>query len=351
MSYLLMKMITGGVSMNTEELKVGYESALGFWRGVRAASEGNSILEAEGHVYGSAPLRADNLARRALVLCGGEPPLSVAITPGQSRHHNVLIQDRVWKGRLGSEQVFDFGDGVLVCRMPAVLAQMGATLDEVELAQIAHEMSGTYGLTPWTDEDAAQDLSALVDVGELRGYALSAHALGARGAAQAASALSLVVGGSNSPSETDISILLMLSRRKGGYHLPGFALNKTLAVPKELWEVVGSRSLTPDFLWPCGHVVEFNSRRHHGGSRKNEHDEARRRIFERMDLTMQTLTTDVLHSDIKLAAFMDDLAGYLKRRRHPASEDVLQSQRQLRNRLFGPEETAAALHRLQEFPD
>ncbi len=338
--------------MGKRELKIGYESALDFWRGARAASGAQQILEEGGHVYGAAAMSLRELARRALTLCGSEPPLDVALPCGAARHGCDLIVDHVWRGPLGQEHVLALGDGISVCRMPVVISQLGGSLSEIELARLSYEMSGTYGLAPWTDKGKVQDVSALVDPAEIKGYATAARALGARGAARATFMSDLVVSGSNSPRETDIAIVLMLSRRKGGFYLGGFKMNYRIQVPARLRGLAGQNVLIPDFCWPNAMIIiEYDSNEAHTTPEAKARDERRRKAFEAMGYTVRVLTNDVLRSSMRLDAFMDDIARLLGRARRPASDEILASRRQLRNELFGPELIDEALRHLHEFPE
>lgn len=322
---------------------VGYETALNYWRVTRTASVSQQVPDPEGRVYGALPLSVSERARLALNLCSSEAPLQVVIPRANERHALPVIENHVWKGPLTSEHLISLGSDIFVCRMPAVLCQLAAKLDVVDLAEIACEILGTYGLAPWTESGSVGDLAPLVDLAELRGYAASAHALGVRGSARALEALSLAVAGSNSPRETCVAVFLQRSRPLGGAGLGGFAMNQRVTLPDRLAKRLGRRVVIPDFSWPNGTLMEYDSKREHLDPETRARDEAKRRAYRAEGLDCLTLTNGILRSNALLDLFVADLEQSLGLKRRPMSGRMESSRRDLRERLFGPETTSAAI--------
>ncbi len=328
--------------MTDRELIIGYGSALDFWRAARIAGAGPAT-DPEGVVYG---MRRDDdlmprVRRLADLCCSGVPLDGVVVERGKRRHCDAL-SDRVWKGPL-SGQLTKLDDDAWVCSFAATFVQLAGIWNEVELAALAYEMCGSYGLPPTGVDEGAQDLTPLSSVAELKAYASAAQALGTRGGRRACGSLGLVVEGSNSPRETDIALLLSLSRRKGGYDLRGFKMNAEVKVPKARRPALGQAVIRPDFLWPDRNVaLEYDSNAHHLTPQEKEHDEARRRVLESMGYRVFVMTNEVLRSDIKLGALMADLQNALGVRRPAPSVAVLRAQEEMRWRAvqgFAPSAT------------
>ena len=131
--------------------------------------------------------------------------------------------------------------GCVCLRYAGGVFQLAYSFDEISLAEIAYEMTGTYGIAPWEDDGAHARLEPLVDVAGLCGYATSARLLGVRGARRACAALDIVVPGSNSPRETDTAIFLSLGRGRGGLGAAGFKMNAPVALPDRLASMVGQK--------------------------------------------------------------------------------------------------------------
>lgn len=325
------------------ELRVGFESALDFWRSARVAAPGRVSEDPEGKVYGARELSLSEQVSLACNLCNTEPPLDVVVPDAAHRHAHAALVDHVWHGPLESEHAFGLGNGIDVCRIPVVIVQLALCCDEIELAELGLEMSGTYGLPLRSGDRAAGDLRPLVTPSELRRYALSARALGVRGAALACQALELVVPNSNSPRETDVAIAFQLTRRQGGLMVGGFEMNKAIELPDILSSQIGQSVVKPDFSWPNGTVVEYDSEQEHRTPAARARDERKRRAYQSVGMDCLTLTNDILRSNERYDWFVRELEHSLGIYRRELTPAMAERRRELRERLFGPEADAAAL--------
>lgn len=320
-----------------ERLVIGHQTALDFWRASRVASEGQHVLDDAGRLYGGRDLRLKECAALAANLCNSSTPVDAVVDAVAERRRCPDICDHVFSGPLTKAHLHDIDQYVSVCQAGPMLVQLTTQLDQVDIALVAYELCGTYGLTPWAEDTFQPDLTALTSRAELMGYATSAKALGVRGATKAVSALGLVVDGSASPRETDLGVFLSLSRRLGGAELGGFVMNEDLSVPKRHQEALGAKSeVRPDFLWKDAKVlVEYDSNAHHLTPQKKESDEARRRVLEAMGYTVLVVTNELVKDAAKLNAFVDDLTYRLGLRRRALSKWQQKSRDALRERLFG----------------
>lgn len=330
-----------------ERLIIGFGSALEFWRRARAAAPSAPDLEPAGHVFGAQRLSVPDRAARVCEGYGLEAPLTLVAAGRERRYACRGVSYLTWSGPLPDALLFGLGDDVYVCRMPLALSQLSRSYDVVGLAEVGYEMTGTYGLAPWAYDDLVKDVQPLVDVSELVSYAQTARALGVYGAGKALASLALVVSRPNSPRETGLGIYMMQSRVRGGVQLGGFRMNESLELPPRLQELLGQRVVKPDFLWPNGTVVEYDSDEWHLSPRKKAADERKRRAYRAEGLDYLTMTSDIPRSQKKLDAFMADLEKSLGLRRRPASAAMELRRRELRERLFGPESDDASLARLR----
>ena len=230
------------------------------------------------------------------------------------------------------------GAGVAVCGAEAIFTQLGADLSLPQLALIASELCGSYGITPMSDDAVSYNLQPLSTINDLMAYAEGAKALGIRGASRAVNALRVTSELAASPREAQIAVFLSLSRRRGGADLPGFELNKTIKVPADMIVIVGSKTLKPDILWEHEKLIlEYDSNEFHLTVAQKRRDEARRRVYERLGYKVKCLTSDILADNGKLNVFVDELETVISPRRRKANQQMLATRRELRADLFGPE--------------
>lgn len=71
------------------ELRVGFESALDFWRAARIAAPGRVVEVPEGKIYGARELSLSEQVSLACNLCNTEPPLDVVVPDAAHRHAHV----------------------------------------------------------------------------------------------------------------------------------------------------------------------------------------------------------------------------------------------------------------------
>ena len=323
---------------------VSHDSALEFWRLARSAGTGGGTedLEPSGRVFGASSLSATDLAARALSVCGLSAPLHVLSVGGAGRIGSPIAKSHRCKVAPAPASLFLVERGIRVCRMPLAMVQLASSRDEIELAQIAYEMTGTYGIDPRTGETV--DAAALLEMQELRSQAMFARATGAPGASRVCKALEQVVPNSNSIKESDVALFFMRSRARGGANLPGFEMNKTIELPAELQRIVGQATITPDFYWSAARLIlEYESDEYHSTPEAMQRDERRRRAFEAAGYMQRRLTNDILKSDTQLNIFIGELARRLDPYRAPASDTMLAQRRALRERLFGPQAQDEAL--------
>ena len=312
---------------------------MSFWRSARATQriirEGAAPEEA-GTVFGTGNKSLAERARVTLEVCCCNEPLDVVLGKGDVRHSCSLMRDHRWVGPPVGEGLFKIDGQTYVYRMPAVLVQLASVWDEIELAMVAMEMLGTYGLSDHLERGWDVDLAPLVTYGELERYIRAAKALGIRGASRASSALELAVPNSNSPRETALAVYFSLPRRRGGAELRGFAMNKPIILVGEQREIAGQDQVKPDFLWDQERVtVEYDSDLTHLSSRQKTKDERRRSALESAGYKPLVVTNGITSDGAALNALTSQLERRLGYRRKPLSARQAALRSMLVRRLFG----------------
>ena len=328
------------------ELRVGFESALDFWRAARLASPTREVDPA-GKVYGAREMSVSEQARLACNLCHTSAPLDVVVAGSDVRLNSECVVNHVWSGPLSEKHLVSLGDDIRVFRPEAVFVQLAMGMDEIDLARVGYELCGTYALDADSGRGFVDGVSPLVEVADLLGYAKAAKVLGVRGASRAVRVLGIVAGGSNSPRETDAAIFLASSRAHGGAGAAGFSMNVSVRLPDALAEILGQKTTKPDFSWPNGTVGEYDSEEYHRSPEARARDERKRRAYQSVGLDCVTMTRGTFRSNAEVNLFVADLEKSLGLHRNPPNERMLSARRSLRERLFGPEDEAAAILELR----
>ena len=108
-----------------KELRIGFESALAFWRAVRRAGAEPEAMDQGERVFGA---RDRGIAERvvsARALCGLEGSLDIVVPSASDRINSEHVRNRVWRGPVSERTLVRLGNGVEVFRPAAMLVQLG----------------------------------------------------------------------------------------------------------------------------------------------------------------------------------------------------------------------------------
>lgn len=148
-------------------------------------------------------------------------------------------------------------DSVVLASPNLALCQMASRIhDSIALLQLLWEACGTYG-TPLTGPVSfAETAYELRPLTSLRAFCSRNSHL--NGAAKIARMLKYMAGGSASPRETGLALLLGLPGRYGGYNLGIPIMNHEVKASRKAWEMSGKRSFRLDLCWPEARIdVEY----------------------------------------------------------------------------------------------
>ena len=311
--------------MRNAEMLVGFESALAFWRAVRAGD----LDLSETHIYGRAAWGSHEILDRTLRACHIDAPLDVVSSAAGERHRRKLLRDHVWRGPGAPAAQIDRVNGVEICSMAPTFVQLASTsIDDLDLIAVAYEITGSYCLAPWSERSCVYGIEPLTTVEELAGYAMAARAVESRGAARALRLLPFVREGSASPRETDLAIMFALPRVRGGLGLDGFQLNKEVELAGRAAELLGHPSIRADFLWKGRGgrrdvMVEYESNEWHLTSKAIDRDARRREAVVSSGYAVHRITNEQLLDAGHLLTLAEEVACELGRNRHRPSKRML----------------------------
>ena len=152
-----------------KSLRIGFESALSFWRTVRLADHPIWTGEPEGRVYGTRELALGEQVERARDLCAADGPLDVVVPDVSSRlGRRGDVRSRVWAGPLLERHLLLVGDGISICRPVVVFVQLATLMDDISLAEVGYELVGNYALAKDSRRGFESDAEPLATMEELR---------------------------------------------------------------------------------------------------------------------------------------------------------------------------------------
>lgn len=253
-------------------------------------------------------------------------PVHVLTPEGSSTHRQLGVVRRRCTCRLPRASLLKVEEGILVASPELLIVQMAelGNVDEVELAQLASELCGTYLLDPnkeswegFTNIDKA--VCSLARIGGTLG------AFGKmRGATKLRRALAGAVEGSHSPMETVLALLMTLPRSVGGMGFSGVVMNYKVNTGNSYYLV--------DLAFPKLRVgLEYNGLQYHA-IEQSARDDRRQNELIGQGWTIINVWIDDLKDPVKFARLISSLMRTMGRRTRPG-DAFLKRQANLRKRL------------------
>ena len=214
----------------------------------------------------------------------------------------------------------DLGHGVCICTPQFAFMGMAAKTDLIGLIDIGMELCGTYSrwsLRPsngWDSNGGMQNeehgctYNLPCAMNAKRTLAFVERLSEFRGSAKARAALKWIVGGSASPMETAVYLLLCLPKRLGGYGLRKPYLNPKLMISNP----DGVKERYPDLFWTGANIdVEYNSDSAHIGEWARYRDSKREIELTVANVKVLPLTRPQLMNVNEFDAFAQGLRRML----------------------------------------
>lgn len=242
---------------------------------------------------------------------------------------------RVHKQRhqLPHHALYPLWDGVFVVSPELCFVQMCQSHSFIEALELGMELCGTYALRPDSLEGMAQRDYALIDDGLLRRHVDSWQGLSGVGAARKAARY--LNGGSASPMETKLFLLLCLPLQYGGYNLGIPELNPKFDLKQHEMEILLGSSVKPDMLWRKERlIIEYDGRQHEE-EQQSKHDAMRKTILERRGYTVRQIKRHQLYNPLAFESFASSIRAFLGVRQRPSTPKQQHAREKLREVLLG----------------
>lgn len=262
----------------------------------------------------------------------GAPPVDILVPgrnmprfPEKFRLHKQYSQ-------LPPHALYPLWDGIHVVSPELCFVQMCKSLSFAGALELGMELCGTYALRPEGLEEKAQRDYALIDAAALPRRLGSWEDL--KGLPLARKAAKYLVGGSASPMETKLYMLLCLPLQYGGYNLGRPELNPELDLTPAEMEIVRTVNVKPDLLWRKQKlIVEYDGRQHEE-EQQSKHDALRITILEGKGYTVRRVTRHQLYDPLAFDNFASSLGTFLGVRRRPVTLKHQFSREDLRSKLL-----------------
>ena len=313
-------------------LFISHDSALAFWRTNPPwyVLEGGDrdIRSLRGCARTAEEFRSFNVPEIEF----GPDPISVLVPvdtprcPDRFRRHKQSTL-------LPHHALYPLWDGVFVVSPELCLVQMCQSLSFAGALELAMEFCGTYAVRPDSDESMAKRDYQLVEADAFRRHVESWK--GIRGIPVARHIAKYLVGGSASPMETKLYMLLCLPLQYGGYNLGHPELNPELDLDQEEREIIRRGKVKPDMLWRNEHLVVEYDGEYHDDPMQARYDALRKTILEGKGFTVIQVKRYQLYNPLAFDKFASTLASLLGVRHRPATLKHQFAREELRAQLLG----------------
>jgi hypothetical protein len=225
------------------------------------------------------------------------------------------------------------GNRLFVSSPELCFVQLAKVLPLEQLIEAGFELCG--GFVSRTTGPELPRRKPLTSVGDIES-ALAEWA-GSPGAKNGRRAIAHVIEGSASPKETQLTMLLSMPRRLGGFGLPRPVLNAPIELSGAAAKIMGRGSVRGDLLWEEKRlVVEYDSASWHASAPAIAMDANRRNALKDMGYDVITVTG----AQIMSHGMMEQVAAVLERRlgvrRRAQSAGLDERRLRLRRLLFDP---------------
>ena len=181
-----------------------------------------------------------------------------------SRVRTARITCSVFDRRIPSSAFVNVGDGVFVASPELCLLLEARTAAFASLVETGYELCGSYRLAASSDAGMMSDQLPLTSTSKLQSFLSRARNL--NGVDTARKAVPHILPNSESPKESQLSILSSFPGRLGGYGFPQPTLNHPVRISEKARGRNVGGTCRCDLFWPDAKLdVEYDSRLHHAG--------------------------------------------------------------------------------------
>lgn len=272
------------------------------------------------------------LARKTRRLFGLKGPIDLIIPDSCLRRISKDINCHLWSEPLPSGSCYRIAPDIYLSSPEFAFLQMAGELTPIQLMQLGFELCGCYvtgSQYPRGFMRTHQPITSCVALGLFLGTTDGRY-----GGKKARHALRWILDNSWSPMESDISLLLCLPAKMGGYQLPAPLLNRRMRIPEHLARAAGTDRYYLDLSWGNDVALEYNGEADHFDRAQASRDRAREIVIRNARVSLIVVTSQQVFRSGQFELVVQELCDHLGRRYHPATESRLAKRAKLRSALF-----------------
>lgn len=324
------------------EIVLGHTLSMEFWRAKRSHSQTCALLARRGEPRSfrsdspdvAKPSAGDLERLERIGLAQHANPAHFIVPNTLSRVRTACITCSVFDRRIPSSAFVNAGDGVFVASPELCLLIEARTAAFANLVETGYEFCGSYRLAALSDAGMLSDQLPLTSTSKLQSFLSRARNL--NGVDAARKAVPHILPNSESPKESQLSILSSFPGRLGGYGFPQPTLNHPVRISEKARGRSVGRTCRCDLFWPDAKLdVEYDSRLHHAGETEQEKDSARRTALAYAGILVITVSSDQLHTRSEMDKVAHAMAKRLGTRCRSRARDWELKQIRLRSQLLG----------------
>ena len=252
------------------------------------------------------PHDAATYVAHALVALGLDGPLDVVVGKHGSRRVSRAARCHVWRGPVADGLVCCPEPGVYVVSPEVALLQVASSLGFYRALALAMELCGTYSL----DDSLGCEFDVAALTSPERIGNVACLCTNQRGAELLKRIANYAIGGSASPRESALAMMLSLPRKLGGWSCPKPKLNERIELSKCAASHCGRSYLVADLLFEEAKLdVEYQGKEWHSGDEGRSRDETRQNALLQMGLSCYFISGE----QIKDEAEIGGLATFIRR--------------------------------------
>lgn len=282
-------------------------SALQYWAFARRACENREQLLGTAKTrWADTKLALESTSVKPPVRLHDAPPectapLHVMITDKRARTKSTSVVTHLRTAALPPSSLVRIGPGYATASPELAFTQVAKQLSLAQLVMLGFELCGTYA--SFSQEETSYHAVPLTSVAKLSGFIEKSGNYQGKQAAR--HAMRHIIDGSASPRETQLTMMLVLPYRLGGYGFPSPKLNYTVCPPRHLGT---RRRYVLDLYWPELKLdVEYDSDSFHAHEEKMLLDGRRRAALEAMGIT----SVNVVSEQVRDSGAFNELAKQL----------------------------------------
>lgn len=221
------------------EIALGHTASMKFWRIKRPPFHTRALLARRGEPscfrsgsHDEAKPSVNDLERvERIGIDLGTNPTDFIVPSPSSRTRSTRITCSVFDKRIPAKAFVYVGDGVFVVSPELCLLLEARTAAFANLVETGYEFCGSYRLAASSDTGMLSDQLPLTSVSKLQSFLSRARNLNGVGAAR--DAVAHILPNSESPKESQLSILSSFPGRLGGYGFPQPTLNHPVRISEK----------------------------------------------------------------------------------------------------------------------